>query len=314
MTELPNQPTAPRAPFHAAVFVSDLGESSLGALSRWNPRFESPTLPLHSHQGREPLRVEVRRVRTDPACPFNVSVERAFDVQFIRPNQDNRWHHVGFWSSDLEGDAGRLEEHGYIRDAWSESEDGRLDTFVYLMSPQGLRVELTQDGHEHWTDWWYGAHAAAVAEDVAQGMTEDEVQGRRLHHVGAVLSDPEAEAHALEAALGIQWNRASEAEAVAFEADRKRTVMTRVMTSTGTPPLTFVHRGWRGDRFPGYEDGWDHVAFVSDQLDDDVSALERLGYVRTAYWERGFTEAGTAMLLSAPEGTRVMLVENSGID
>ncbi len=311
MTEFPTQPTAPRAPFHAAVFVADLAESSLGALSRWNPRFESPTLPLHSHEGHEPLRVEVLRVRTDPRSPFNVSVERAFDVQFIRPNQGNRWHHVGFWSGDLESDAHRLEEHGYVRDAWSEDGDGRLETFVYLMSPQGLRVELTQDANEHWTDWWQGVHAAAIAEDLAQGMAPDEVQGRPLHHIGAVLEDPEAEAHALEEAMDIEWTQPFEAEATTVQGDRERTVATRMMTSTGTPPLTFVHRAWGGDRFPGEEDGWDHVAFVSTQLDKDVAGLELLGYQRTASWKQGFSNAGEAVLLTAPEGTRVMLVANT---
>jgi hypothetical protein len=308
MTELPTQPTAPRAPFHAAVFVADLAESSLGALSRWNPRFESPTLPLHSQRGHEPLRVEVLRVRTDPRSPFNVSVERAFDVQYIRPNQGNRWHHVGFWSRDLEADARRLEGHGYVRDAWSEDGEGRLETFVYLMSPQGLRVELTQDGHEQWTDWWHGVHAAAIAEDLAEGMSPDEVQGRPLHHIGAVLDDPETEAHALEVAMGIEWNEPFEAEAVVFEGDRERTVATRMMTSTGTPPLTFVQRGGNGDRFPGEEDGWDHVAFVSTQLDEDVAGLEQLGYRRAACWNQGFSTASEAVLLTAPEGTRVMLV------
>jgi hypothetical protein len=302
----------PLAPFHAALFVADLGESSLGAVSRWNPRFESPTLPLHSHQGDEPLRIEARRVRTDPRLPFNVTVERGFDVEMIRPNRGNRWHHVGFWSRNLEEDARRLEEHGYVRDAWSQDDEGGLATFVYLLSPQGLRIELTQDAHEPWTEWWHREHAAGVAEDVAQGLAAAEVQGRVLHHIGAVLDDPETEAQALQRAIGVQWRQAVEAEAVVFDGDIERKVGTRLMMSTGTPPFVFVHRSWHNDRFPGDDDGWDHVAFVSTHLDEDVAALEQHGYRRTVGWNRGLVGREQAVLLSAPEGTRVMLVADEG--
>jgi hypothetical protein len=302
----------PLAPFHAAVFVADLGESSLGAVSRWNPRFESPTLPLHSHQGHEPLRIEARRVRTDPRLPFNVTVERGFDVELIRPNRGNRWHHVGFWSRDLEEDAQRLEEQGYVRDAWSQGDDGRLDTFVYLLSPQGLRVELTQDGHERWTEWWRGEHAAGVKEDVANGWPATDVQGRVVQHIGAVLDDPEKEAEGLQRAIGVQWQQPVETEATVFYGDLERNVRTRVMTSTGSPPFVFLHRSWHDDRFPGDDDGWDHVAFASTRLDDDVAGLEKAGYRRTAWWTEGFLGPERAVLLTAPEGTRVMFVANEG--
>jgi hypothetical protein len=300
------------APWHAAVFVADLEESSLGAVSRWNPRFESPTLPLHSHQGHEPLRIEARRVRTDPRLPFNVTVERGFDVTLIRPNRGNRWHHVGFWSLDLEEDARRLEQQGYVRDAWSQADDGRLDTFVYLLSPQGLRVELTQDAHERWTEWWRSEHAAGVKEDVANGMLAADVQGRVLWHIGAVLGDPETEAEALQRAMGVQWRQPVEAEATVFDGDGERTVRTRVMTSTGTPPFVFVQRSWRDDRFPGEDDGWDHVAFAAADLDEDVAGLEKEGYRRTVWWTQGFLGRERAVLLTAPEGTRVMFVASEG--
>jgi hypothetical protein len=302
----------PLVPFHAAVFVADLGESSLGAVSHWNPRFESPTLPLHAQQGHEPLRIEARRVRTDPGLPFNVTVERGFDVELIRPNRGNRWHHVGFWSQDLEDDAGRLEQHGYVRDAWSQDDEGRLVTFVYLLSPQGLRVELTQDAHEAWTEWWHREHAAGVAEDVANGLPAADVQGPLLHHIGAVLDDPEKEAHALQRAIGLQWQRPVEAEATVIDGDVERNVTTRVITSASTPPFVFVWRSRRDDRFPGSEDGWDHVAFGSSHLDEDVAALEKQGYRRTVCWMRGFLGRKRAVLLTAPEGTRIMLVANEG--
>jgi hypothetical protein len=303
----------PLVPFHAAVFVNDLGESSLGAVSRWNPRFESPTLPLHAPQGHEPLRIEARRVRTDPGLPFNVTVERGFDVELIRPNRGNRWHHVGFWSQDLEGDAGRLEEYGYVRDAWSQDDQGRLVTFVYLLSPQGLRVELTADAREPWTEWWHREHAAGVAEDVTNGLAAADVQGPVLHHIGAVLDDPQKEAQALQGAIGLQWQGPVEAEATVIDGDVERNVTTKVMTSTGTPPFVFVCRSWHDDRFPGDDDGWDHVAFVSAHLDEDVAALEKRGYRRTVCWMRGFLGRERAVLLTAPEGTRIMLV-NDGIE
>jgi hypothetical protein len=295
------------------VFVADLGESSLGAVSRWNPRFESPTLPLHAHGAHEPLRIEARRVRTDPALPFNVTVERGFDVELIRPNRGNRWHHVGFWSQDLEGDASRLEEHGYVRDAWSQDDEGRLVTFVYLLSPQGLRVELTQDAHESWTEWWHREHAAGVAEDVANGLAAADVQGRALHHIGAVLDDPEKDAHALQQAIGLQWRQPVEAGATVFDGAVERVVRTRVMTSTGTPPFVFVSRTWHDDRFPGEDDGWDHVAFVSPHLDEDVAALEERGYRRTVCWNGGFLGRERAVLLTAPEGTRMMFVADERV-
>jgi hypothetical protein len=250
-------------------------------------------------------------VRTDPRLPFNVTVERGFDVEFIRPNRGNRWHHVGFWSGRLEQDACRLEEHGYVRDAWSQDEEGRLKTFVYLLSPQGLRVELTQDAHEGWTEWWRREHAAGVAEDEANGLAAAEVQGRVLHHIGAVLDDPEKEAHAWHVAIGIQWGEPLEAEAIVFDRDRERTVKTRAMTSTGTPPFVFVHRNWGRDRFPGDDDGWDHVALVSTHLDEDVATLEKRGYRPTIAWMDSFSGPGKAVLLTAPEGTRVMLVAGS---
>jgi hypothetical protein len=254
------------------------------------------------------LRIEARRVRTDPRLPFNVTVERGFDVEFIRPNRGNRWHHVGFWSRDLEQDACRLEEHGYVRDAWSEDDEGRLKTFVYLLSPQGLRMELTQDAHEGWTEWWHREHAAGVAEDEASGLTAAEVQGRALHHIGAILDDPEKEAHAWRVAMGIEWGEPLEREAIVFDGDVERRVRTRVMTSTGMPPFVFVHRSWGGDRLPGDDDGWDHVAFVSTHLDEDVAALEDRGYRCTVAWMDGFSGPGRAVVLTAPEGTGVMLV------
>src|SRR5262249_51792578 len=116
----PGQMSVPdRSPFHFAVFVPNLGETSLGALSPLNPAFPSLTMPVYSRRGVGELTLGARRVRTSGPSSFTVAVEQS-SCDFIRPNAGNRWHHLAFLSDDLDADVSRLEEVGYVREVWAE--------------------------------------------------------------------------------------------------------------------------------------------------------------------------------------------------
>jgi hypothetical protein len=294
------------SPNHVALFVSDLADSSLDALSPWNLPFRSPTYTIHSRQDTrtEELTVEARRVRTVPESVFAVTVERGFNVSFIRPNHGLQWHHVGFWSDDLEGDAARLEDVGYVKDVWWLDDYGRITLFVYMISQQGLRVELTHSARDLWIQAFRQEYEAGVAADAAAEVPLPRRYGRRVHHLAAVLDDPQAEARALEKALGIRWGDSVESEAEIVDQDGPRLIVTRSLTSLSRMPMRFVFA-----EFPVADRGWDHVAFQSEHLMDDVVALEQAGYRQRARWN-GSRVGEKAVLMSAPEGTRVKLVAN----
>jgi len=294
--------TPERSPYHVAVFVDDFSDSSLDVLSSWRMRSKSPTFTVHSHKGgTEELCVEALFVRTDPELEFSVAVEHIDDFTFIRPNPGNGWHHVGYWSDDFVAEVARLESEGWSRDVWWEDEDGGVAFFAYMLSAQGLRVELTDLGTVQ-------RILREQGDNIAREMIGDETAPfRAVDHVAAVVDDPEAEARALERALGVRWGDPVESEVVVFDGGGERAFVTRSITSLSAPPLRFVQREWAGSRVPGDRDGWDHVAFRSSQLDEDVAALQQAGYERLARWP-GSQDGEASVLLSAPEGTRVKLV------
>lgn len=63
-------------------------------------------------------------------------------------------HHLAYWSDDLAADSESLQASGYALEAWGDDDRG-VTRFVYLLGPNGLRIELgaaeTRPAWEEWT-------------------------------------------------------------------------------------------------------------------------------------------------------------------
>lgn len=62
-------------------------------------------------------------------------------------------HHLGYWTSDLDRDSAALRSQGYEVEALGRDDAGEV-RFVYLLAPEGFRVELCPDwARPAWEEW-----------------------------------------------------------------------------------------------------------------------------------------------------------------
>jgi hypothetical protein len=212
-----------------------------------NPPFPPVTMPVCSQRGVGELTLGAQRVRTNGPASFTVAVEHS-SCPFIRPNAGNRWHHLAFLSDDLDADVSRLEGVRYVRDIWAEDETGNLATFAYMLSPNGLRLEMTQISSELWDDSSTAEYDAAVDADLAAGVPPERAQGLRVDHVCAILDDPSGAAADLKDALAVECLEPVETEVNWLENGVSRQFTTRTIISISDPAIRLVSRAARCDR------------------------------------------------------------------
>ncbi|EYT57139.1 VOC family protein [Microbacterium sp. UCD-TDU] len=104
-------------------------------------------------------REETSPVRWAASCaqaPQWEMIEAATGIWSTTDTDGEALHHLAYWSDDLEADAASLEAAGYTREAHGTDEEGRI-RFVYLISPEGVRIELGATWSKPaWDDWVAG--------------------------------------------------------------------------------------------------------------------------------------------------------------
>lgn len=300
---------AQRTPNHVAIFVTDyshFSESSLGRTLGKRARLHLPPLLLHSPRGTEQSKGEALTLQpTGGGC--RVLVEFSAGSRALTPERGNRWHHVAFPSEELEADAQALELWGYRREAWAEGPDGAIATFVYLRSAGGLRLELmdpTDGMRKKYIDNQMQAAVARIAAE-SQGTAEPIASDAALHHIAAVLDDPESEACALHDALGIEW---TQTEAEVCGGDSHDPQPSEIWASTGDPALALISRSAVPSVMSMGDSGWSHVGFAASDFPAALAGFTAIGYRPLARWVGGPREIKEGSLLAAPEGTLVLLV------
>ncbi len=129
---------------HVAVFIDNIDESTLApALGGWGaPAITIANQPVTvsgrpgEHSGR------TRRIRTASKAFFGVSIEDVAPGAPIQPVPGRAWHHIAVWCQDVPATVERLEQEGYRKDVVGRGPAGELETFAYMVSDQGPRIEV----------------------------------------------------------------------------------------------------------------------------------------------------------------------------
>jgi hypothetical protein len=295
-----------RDPWHCGIFVGDVETSTLGhSLSRWDDAEFAEGPMAHTDHGARGFGLWRKTVRIQPADPFfKVTVEAIDPPSALCLKPSPRWHHIGYRSQAFRAEVAALEEIGFRREAWGQDDDGQLSLFAYMVSPEGLRIELNPERAGAEVALREKA-AAAVAKDIDAGIEPEKARGRPVSHISAVVSDPVRVAAGLTAALDLEWNAPLERT---FVDARSATAVRCVEIST---------RGARRVRLLselpaplGAESGWNHLAFWTEDLAHDTAVLAGRDYAPMASSEAG-PDGVASTIFRAPEGTLVMLAQGA---
>jgi hypothetical protein len=142
--------------FHTGIIVPDLEAAMVGL---------GEALGVH---WVEPLESE-GYVQVNPGRAFRrsrvtYSLEGPHHIELIQQVDDSAWravkdgpliHHLGFSVADLTAESERLVKLGFSREAWHESEDGRLARYAYHHNPYaGIFIELVEQSQRAMVARW----------------------------------------------------------------------------------------------------------------------------------------------------------------
>ena len=102
---------------------------------------------------------------TDISILVTYSIDDPMHVELIEHCPGSPWqmeahgtpHHFGWWSDNLRSDIAMLVSEGHQLQAWMVGDDGQPSRFAYLLTTQGVRVELVDRKAEpQLRAWWSG--------------------------------------------------------------------------------------------------------------------------------------------------------------
>jgi catechol 2,3-dioxygenase-like lactoylglutathione lyase family enzyme len=147
--------------WHVGVVVDRL-ETALEELSRafghdWSTILERE-VPVHvvraAGAGEESS--HVRWAASRQGRPQWEVIEAESGLWSVAENPGHGLHHLAYWSDDLDADSRSLQDAGYRLDAWGTDEHGAT-RFVYLLGPNGMRIELgAEETKPAWEEWTSG--------------------------------------------------------------------------------------------------------------------------------------------------------------
>ena len=153
----PSMPLNPVDLYHIAWVVPDL-ESAMNGFASTELRWATPVT-------RHVVTKTTRSERRSWSIRVTYSIDDPMHVELIEQCPGSPWeiepqgipHHAGWWSHDLHEDIARLENDGYLLDAWMVDDNDQPSRFAYLVGPSGLRVELVDVAAKpQLKAWWSG--------------------------------------------------------------------------------------------------------------------------------------------------------------
>lgn len=296
---------------HVAVFVDNLEHSPLApALGGWNGPItiisEQPCLaagrPATISARTRPLRI------ADPA--FGVAVEDAVPGGPILPVPGNAWHHIAIWSDDLPGTVAALEDQGYSRDVVGLGLNGELQTFAYMTSPHGPRIEIDNAAmRARIIEHNINTAADAAASHPTEGAPSAPFPLLEVATVVATIAELERLQLIWERALGVRWGETNDSTGRVWTKAGMRDLRMRRVSSLAEPRLTILAPDQASQEIlaPVAPDGWHHVGLGSIDLAGDIAWFEKSGMeLEFCDWSADGQALSLAMMRT-PDGIRIKL-------
>ncbi len=146
-------PELGRIPYHLGIATSDAprARDALGELfgCEWTDIVDQND--VHLFDGERTV-VHSCAVAHSQLEPFSIELLQGSPGSIWETRRIMEVHHLGFWSTDVEGDIRAMQARGWEIDLTFVDERGSYENFAYMSKPGAIRIEFADMG------WRYQAH------------------------------------------------------------------------------------------------------------------------------------------------------------